>query len=41
MKDDLGGKIMKYFVGLSAKIHSYLIDEGSENKNAKVTKNCF
>ena len=41
MKDDLGGKIMKHFVGLSAKFYSYLIDEGSEDKKAKVTKNCF
>ena len=35
MKDELGGKIMKNFFGLRAKIHSYLIDDGSEDKKAK------
>ena len=35
MKDKLGGKIMKKFFGLRAKIHSYLIDDGSEDKKAK------
>ena len=35
MKDELGGKIMKSFFGLRAKIHSYLIDDGSEDKKAK------
>ena len=34
MKDELGIKIMKKFVELRAKSHSYLIDQGSEdNKN--------
>ena len=37
-KDDLGGKIMKKIVGLRAKIYSYLIDDGSEDKKAKDTK---
>ena len=40
MKDELGRKIMKKFVGLRAKTFSYLIDDGNEVKNAKVTKTC-
>ena len=40
MKDELGGKIMIKFVGLRAKTHIYLIDDGSENKKAKGTKKC-
>ena len=40
MKDELGiGKIMTKFVGLSAKTYSYLIDDGTDNKKAKGTKN--
>ena len=31
---------MKVFVGLRAKIYSYLIDDGSEDKKAKHTKKC-
>ena len=38
MKDKLGGKIMKKFVWLRQKTYSYLIDEGSADKNAKTTK---
>ena len=40
MKDELGRKIKTKFVGLRAKTYSYLIDDGSEDKNAKVFKNC-
>ena len=35
MKDELGGKVMKKFVGLKAKTYSYLIDDGSEDKKAQ------
>ena len=40
MKDKLGGKMIKKFVGLRAKPYIYLIDDGSENKKAKDTKKC-
>ena len=39
MKDELGRKIKTKFVGLRAKMYSYLIDDGSEDKNAKGFKN--
>ena len=35
MKDELGGKMMIKFVGLTAKTYSYLKDNGSEDKNSK------
>ena len=38
MKNELGWKIMKEIVALTAKTYSYLIDDGSENKKAKDTK---
>ena len=40
MKDELGGKVMTKFVRLRAKTYSNLIDDGSEDRKAKGTKNC-
>ena len=40
MKEELGGKILKKFVGSRAKSYSYLIDDGSKDKKAKDTKKC-
>ena len=40
MKDEFGGKIMIKLVALAAKSYSYLIDDDSEDKKAKVTKMC-
>ena len=40
MKNELGGQIMKKFVGLIAKTHSYLKDNDDENKKAKGAKKC-
>ena len=40
MKNELGGRFMMKFVGLRAITHSYLIDDGSEDKKAKDTKKC-
>ena len=37
-KDELGGKIMKEFVGFRAKTYAYLMDDNSEHKKAKGTK---
>ena len=35
MKDELGGEIMKKFVGLRAKTRSYLKDNNDEDEKAK------
>ena len=40
MKDESSRKIMKIFVGLRAEICSYLIDDDSQDKEAKGTKKC-
>ena len=40
MKDELGGKIMKEFVGLRAKTYNYLKDNNDEDKKAKGTEKC-
>ena len=40
MKDKLGGKIMKEFVGLRVTTYSYLKDNNDEDKKSKGTKNC-
>ena len=39
-KDELGGKIMKEFVGLKVKTYVYLMDDDTEHKKAKGTKKC-
>ena len=39
-KDELGGKIMKEFLGLRAKTYAYLMNDDSEHKKAKGTKKC-
>ena len=38
MKDELGGQIIKEFVGLRAKTYSYLKENDDEDKIAKGTK---
>ena len=40
MKDELGGQIMKKFVGLRAKTYGYLKDNNDDYKKAKGTKRC-
>ena len=40
MKDELGEKIVIMFAGLRASTYSYLIDDGSEDKEAKGSKSC-
>ena len=38
MKDELGGKIMRKFVGLRAKKYSYLKENNDEDEKAKSMK---
>ena len=40
IKDELGGKIMKKFVGFRAKTYIYLRNDGSKDKNAKDKTKC-
>ena len=40
MKDELGGRIMKEFIGLQPKCYSYLTDYGNVDEKAKGTKKC-
>ena len=40
MKDELGGKIMKEFVGLRPKCYLYLMEDGRVDNKAKGTKKC-
>ena len=39
-KDELGGMIMKIFVGIRAKTWAYLMDDDTEHKKATGTKKC-
>ena len=39
-KDELGGRIMKEFIGLRPKCYSYLTYDGNVDKKAKGTKKC-
>ena len=39
MKDELGGKIVTEFVALRPITYSYLMNDGSDDKKAKETKN--
>ena len=39
MKDKLGGKVMTKLVALRSKTYGYLINEDSEDKKSKGTKN--
>ena len=40
MKDELGGKIMKEFIGLRPRCYSYLTDDGSVDNKTKGTNKC-
>ena len=40
MKDELGGQIIKKFIGLRSKTYSYLKDNNDEGKKAKGPKIC-
>ena len=40
MKNELGGEIMKEFIGMKPKCYAYLMDDGNVDKKAKGTKKC-
>ena len=40
MKDELGGNIMKEYVGLRAKTYNYLKDNNHEDKKRQKQKKC-
>ena len=40
MKDELGGIVMKEFIGPKTRTYGYLIDDNSEDKKAKDWKKC-
>ena len=40
MKDELGGKMMKEFIGLKPKCYATLMDDDRVDKKAKGTKKC-
>ena len=40
LKDELGGQIMKEFVGLRAKTYSYLKDNNDEDKKCVIKRKC-
>ena len=40
MKNELGEKTMKEFLGLKSSTYNYLIDDAIEGKKAKSTKEC-
>ena len=40
MEDELGGQILREFVGLRAKTYSYLREKHDEDKKVKGTKKC-
>ena len=40
MKDELGGKTMKVFVGLKPECYAYLMEDVRVGKKAKRTKKC-
>ena len=40
MKDELGGKIMKEFIGLRPRCYAYLIDDGNVDNKTKGTNKC-